>query len=198
MGESQSCGCIARGQRAISSIEMAGKQFGSLVALKSVGKREGRDHVFRPYWLFRWLECGKDIELNKSGVIRGAQRCCPDCGRKRNTKHGQAGNKIKTSEYQAYHNAKQRCTNPRLREYANYGGRGIRFLFESFQVFFASIGPKPTPEHSLDRFPNNDGNYEPGNVRWATPREQLLNTRLHGLSERSTAELERELTRRKT
>jgi len=195
MGESQSCGCIARGQRAISEVEMKGKQFGSLVALKPLGKRVGRDGVGRPYWLFRCLKCGEEVKLNKSGVIRGEQEQCPTCGRKRNIKHGAAG-KNKAPEYMAYHNARQRCTNPKVREYSNYGGRGIKFLFDSFEEFLAEVGPKPTPKHSLDRFPDNNGNYEAGNLRWATPKEQLMNTRLHSLDSRSTEEITQEFLKR--
>jgi hypothetical protein len=85
-------------------------------------------------------------------------------------------------EYQAFQDAKKRCTNPRNKRWADYGGRGIKFLFTSFEQFFAELGPKTSPEHSLDRFPNNDGNYELGNVRWATPLQQRLNQR-----ERKTA-----------
>jgi hypothetical protein len=88
-------------------------------------------------------------------------------------KHNAPGNSLGmrgSSEYNAYIDAKQRCTNPKNGSYRNYGGRGIQFLFTSFEQFIKHIGPKPTPQHSLDRFPNNDGHYEPGNVRWAQCR----------------------------
>ena len=72
---------------------------------------------------------------------------------------------------------KQRCRYSKGRDYHRYGGRGITIYpawFESFKTFLADVGPKPTPEHSLDRI-DNDGNYEPGNVRWATSKEQAAN-----------------------
>ena len=85
----------------------------------------------------------------------------------------------KTPEYHAYQNAKYRCTNPSCGEYQwkNYGGRGIKFLFTSFEQFLAEIGPRPQGK-TLDRI-DVDGHYEPGNVRWATKSEQQSNQRPH-------------------
>lgn len=87
-------------------------------------------------------------------------------------KHGATNTKL----YRTYVAAKQRCTNPNARSFVYYGGRGIKFLFESFEQFVSELGPKPSPEHSLDRI-ENDGNYEPGNIRWATASEQNRNRR---------------------
>jgi|SRR5579859_591152 len=84
--------------------------------------------------------------------------------------------KSHTPEYVSYVAAKYRCTEPKCISWENYGGRGIQFRFASFEEFLAELGPKPGPEHSLDRI-DNDGNYEVGNVRWATPLEQVHNRR---------------------
>ncbi len=80
-----------------------------------------------------------------------------------------------TPEHIAYRHAKGRCSNPTDVAWKDYGGRGIKFLFTSFEQFFAELGPRPEGK-SLDRI-NNDGNYEPGNVRWATHSEQVKNQR---------------------
>jgi len=80
-----------------------------------------------------------------------------------------------TSEYAAYQDAKRRCINPQYQAYADYGGRGIKFLFPSFEQFFAELGKRPEGR-TLDRI-NNEGHYERGNVRWATWSEQSRNQR---------------------
>jgi hypothetical protein len=93
-----------------------------------------------------------------------------------NFRHGYAPRGKQPSEYGAYHNAKQRCLNPRNPQSDYYGKRGIKFLFKSFQQFLADIGKKPSPKHVLDRI-DNDGHYKPGNVRWTTPSESTKNRR---------------------
>jgi len=81
-----------------------------------------------------------------------------------------------TPEYKAYRGAKARCNNPNDEWYPRYGGRGIRFLYADFAQFLADVGPRPHPSLTLDRR-NNDGNYEPGNCRWATRSDQARNRR---------------------
>jgi hypothetical protein len=86
----------------------------------------------------------------------------------------------------------QRCTNPNNKYYKNYGGRGIRVCdrwlmgengkggFECFFTYVLALIGEPPPGMTLDRYPDNDGNYEPGNVRWATRAEQRANSRRRG------------------
>jgi hypothetical protein len=84
-----------------------------------------------------------------------------------------------TTEYAAYHNMLSRCHNTNHPNYALYGGRGIIVCSRwrsSYIAFLADVGRKPSPELQLDRI-DNDGNYEPGNVRWATRSQQALNRR---------------------
>jgi hypothetical protein len=73
-----------------------------------------------------------------------------------------------------------RCLDDKCPAYADYGGRGIkvceRWMF-SFENFLADVGPRPSPDLTIDRYPDQNGNYEPGNVRWATKKEQARNTR---------------------
>ena len=80
-----------------------------------------------------------------------------------------------TPEYRAYISAIHRCRSfsPEIARY--YRNRGIKFSFVSFDEFFKDLGKKPNGS-TLDRI-KNDGNYEPGNVRWATHRQQMLNRR---------------------
>lgn len=83
------------------------------------------------------------------------------------------------AEYSAWKGMRYRCNNPSNPRYPLYGGRGIRVCDrwdDSFSAFFADIGPKPSPTHSLDRIDVN-GDYEPGNVRWASQKTQCRNQR---------------------
>lgn len=79
-----------------------------------------------------------------------------------------------TPEYQAYLDARKRCTDPSQSNYKWYGGRGIEFRFTSVEEFIAALGPRPSAIYSLNRI-NNDGHYEPGNVEWTTQDKQIQN-----------------------
>lgn len=74
----------------------------------------------------------------------------------------------------------QRCHRSKNKDFHKYGARGVSVCArwrDDFWAFVADMGAKPSERHSLDRFPNNAGNYEPGNVRWATYEEQAANMR---------------------
>lgn len=81
----------------------------------------------------------------------------------------------KTSEYKTYAAAKNRCTNPNDLRYSDYGGRGIKFLFDSFEQFFLELGKRPK-NYVLDRLDNDKG-YEIGNLAWVTRSASQLNQR---------------------
>ena len=86
---------------------------------------------------------------------------------------------IEIPEYWVWRRMRRRCYEPGHKSYPDYGGRGIKVCPEwrhDFEEFYLYVGKMPTPEHSLDRIDNN-GNYEPGNVRWATATEQRRNRR---------------------
>jgi hypothetical protein len=92
--------------------------------------------------------------------------------------HGRTHGMDGTPTYRSWINMRARCTNPRDHAYLGYGGRGVTVCnrwFNSFENFLADMGAMPAG-HQLDRI-DNDGNYEPGNCRWATPAEQMRNTR---------------------
>lgn len=84
----------------------------------------------------------------------------------------------RTKEWIAWDHMKRRCNNPNNANFKYYGAKGIKVCkewLESFQAFLRDVGLAPSPKHSLDRHPNKNGNYEQGNVRWATEKEQQRN-----------------------
>lgn len=86
----------------------------------------------------------------------------------------------KTAEYGIWSSMKSRCLNANSKAYSYYGGRGIGVCSRwsrSFERFYSDMGPRPSELHTLDRFPDLNGDYEPGNVRWATMQEQSVNRR---------------------
>lgn len=93
--------------------------------------------------------------------------------------HGDtSGGKISV-EYNSWRSMLSRCSNPSDKSYPSYGARGIRVCekwAKSYSAFLADVGRRPTTKHTLDRR-DTDGDYKPGNVRWATQAEQQNNRR---------------------
>lgn len=125
-------------------------------------------------------QCGNEVIVKGAMLKYGHTKSC-GCLRWDNhkqvmVKHGQC----ESAEYNAWCKMKERCYNKNIKMYKHYGGRGIvvcdRWL-NSFENFLSDMGLRPSPQHSLDRFPNINGIYEPENCRWATKTEQSRNTR---------------------
>lgn len=156
----------------LSFVDHTGKVFHQLTVIE----RAGSDGVSAT-WLCR-CECGGDIVVPARRLVSGGTKSCGcrkvAAARLVNRKHGMQA----TLAYKRWESIKQRCFNPKNPSYKNYGGRGITMCpawVDSFLTFFADVGECP-PGMSLDRI-NNDGNYEPGNVRWASRSEQQRNRR---------------------
>lgn len=156
------------------TIDLIGLKFNRLLVLE----RNGSTKNHKAIWLCL-CDCGNKKSIASTSLIRGLSQSCGCVKSVRignlNRTHGYSK---KIPEYTAWCGMKQRCYNPNYRMYNRYGGRGIKVCDEwlnDFEAFFKYIGKKPSANHSLDRFPNQDGNYEPGNIRWATQYEQLSN-----------------------
>lgn len=130
-------------------------------------------------------DCGSETHALIKTMISGATASCGCLRREvtgardraRVTTHGGSSR----SEYRIWINMRIRCDKPSATGYENYGGRGIRVCerwHSSFANFVADMGPRPSSRHQLDRI-DNDGHYEPGNVRWALPIDQLNNRRVN-------------------
>jgi hypothetical protein len=157
-------------------LDLIGKKFGNLLIVYKAGHC-GRGRNTR--WKWR-CSCGVEGESNAFYLTGGHKTHCGcQTARDQNAEH---------PLYQTWMDMKRRCLNPKRASYKNYGGRGIRVCQEwldSFRAFADYLGPKPSPDHSIDRIDNN-GHYEPGNVRWATASQQMQNTRVSGRAKRET------------
>ena len=153
-------------------IDLTGQKFGRLTAIYAVTWGPTK-------WMTR-CDCGNESIVAQGNLRNGhTQSCgCLLLEMEHGLRHGHDRVGARSGTLRSYSQAKNRCLNPNSPKYSDYGGRGITMCDEwckSFPDFLRDMGEKPDGT-SLERI-NNDGNYEPGNCRWATPKEQSRNKR---------------------
>jgi hypothetical protein len=152
--------------------DLSGVTFGFLQVI-AYSHRKTRTAMWRCV-----CSCGSEKIVARDKLVRGLTVSC-GCKRYRTQHPAATHGKKWTPEHRAWLGAKGRCFNPKNPRYVYYGERGITMCQEwkdNFMAFYAHIGPKPHPKLTLDRI-DVDGNYEPGNVRWATWKTQRNNRR---------------------
>lgn len=147
---------------------LKGQRFGRW----SVLRRAGSNKAKKSTWLCR-CDCGAERIIARRTLRDGTSRSCGCLMRELRTSHGES----RSITYRTWIQMMRRCYDPKATGYSRYGARGIIVAdcWHSFANFLADMGPRPSSDYSIDRYPNYAGNYEPGNARWATWTEQATN-----------------------
>ena len=152
---------------------LSGKKFGMLTAIKYVRS----DAKGNAIWECK-CDCGSTAFVAAKDLKTGNTKSC-GCYRKQfAVTHGATVEHA--ADYERWKAMKKRCSNPKDKYYHRYGGRGIKVYsewehsFEAYRKYIQSLPHYGEPGYTLDRIDNSKG-YEPGNIRWATPKEQANN-----------------------
>lgn len=160
-----------------------GARYGRLVVLHEASSHT-KPSGQKSRMMYCRCDCGTEITASLSNLKRSNTLSCGCLQREiigqSAMRHGHSKGDIKSAAYTAWVNMRERCSNPMSTSFKTHGARGITVCdswSQSFERFLSDMGERPSSKHSLDRYPNNDGNYEPGNCRWATSKEQNRNKR---------------------
>lgn len=160
---------------------MSGKRYPDIVFCTRFGRLTWLSYDGVKAWSFLLCDCGTGVRTRTGDLRSGRQVSCGCHKREQMILNSTTHGLYRTPEYQSWRGMRERISNQNHDSYEYYGGRGITVApewegEEGFQRFLEHIGQRPSPQHSVDRI-NANGNYEPGNVRWATAEEQANNRR---------------------
>ena len=155
---------------------------GHRMEMATVIRYAGKDKRGRLWWIR--CDCGAEKVVTRNEIRAGQMSCgCLHIAMMKDG-IGKTHGLSDSHEYVSWRAMKHRCMNPNASDYDSYGGRGITVCkewLESFESFLSHIGPMSSPGMTVERINNANGAYEPGNVRWATRREQGANMRINVL-----------------